>query len=272
MSASVEPPREAIRWPQPGEVWSLWDMLQVSLREWLHVSERMEEFRRYWRDIETLNLPPATEDERATLTRLIEKVQDLAERLELDYAVCVAFDKARMNLPKTHDELHNLFCLFRDSTKSRTSLVLSPKASRLYTTEAPFGQDVFLKFSDAARDLNEASKCLALERNTGAVFHLMLAMERVLRRMAAAIDATLFNKKGAFEKWSVLVGNMKAAIPALPVDKQDAWTEAHNLLWGVGKVWRNETMHPADAYTEAEAREIYEAVRVFMARLAPLLT
>jgi hypothetical protein len=139
-------------------------------------------------------------------------------------------------------------------------------------TEAPFGGDVFTAFNDAARDLDEASKCLALERNTAAVFHLMLAMERVLRRLAARMNATLVNKKGDWEKWSVLVSNMKAAIPAQPLPEQDAWTEAHNLLWGVGKVWRNETMHPADAYTDAEAQEIYDAVRVFMTRLAPLVT
>lgn len=271
MSAPMEPSREVIRWPQPGKLWSLWDMLQVSLREWLHVSERMEEFRRYWRDIEHLKLPAATDEERQSLTRLMEKLQDLAERLELDYAVCVAFDKARMNLPQTHAELHNLFCLFKDSTKARTSLVLSPKASKLYTAREPFGPEVFSKFNAAARDIEEASKCLALERNTAAVFHLMLGMERVLRLVAVRIGADPFNKKGAWEKWSVIVGRMKAEIPNRPPAEQDAWTDAHNLLWSVGAAWRNETMHPADAYTDAEAHEVYGAVRIFMQRLALLM-
>lgn len=271
MSAPMEPPREVIRWPQPGKLWSLWDMLQVSLREWLHVSERMEEFRRYWRDLENLTLPPATEAERASLTRLIEKLQDLAERLELDYAVCVAFDKARMSLPKTHDELHNLFCLFKDSTKARTSLVLSPKASKLYTAREPFGPEVFSKFNEAARDIEEASKCLALERNTAAVFHLMLGMERVLRLMAVRMGAEPFNKKGAWEKWSVIVGRMKEAIPKQPLAEQEAWTDAHNFLWSVGHAWRNDTMHPADAYTDAEADELYGTVRILMQRLTLLM-
>lgn len=272
MSAPVEPPRESIRWPQPGELWSLWDMLfQVSLREWLGVAERMEEFRRYWGAIDTEQLPPASDVERETLRRLIERVQGLAEKLDLPYSVQTAFDKARINVPKTHDELHNLFCLFKDETKSRKSLILSPSASRLYEMREPFGPDVFAKFNDAARDLEEATKCLALERNTAAVFHLMLAMERALRLMAVRMGADPFNTKGAWEKWSVIVGRMKAAIPNQPLVEQEAWTDAHNLLWSVGAAWRNKTMHPADVYTDAEANELYAAVRIFLQRLAPLM-
>lgn len=246
-------------------------MLEMSSRELIFLGERMEEFRVYWARIEHDGLPPATDEEREALRRTIEKVQDLCERLDFPLSVRRAFDKARTHPPKTHDQLHDLFCLFKDEAKSHLSLVLSPNASKMLTTREPFGPDVFAKFNDAARDLDEATRCLALERNTAVVFHLMLAMERVLRRMALQMGADPFNKKGDYEKWSVLVGRMKEKIPSQPPDKQDEWTAAHNLLWGVGKVWRNDTMHPADAYTDAEAKEVYGAVRVFMQRLATLI-
>ena len=41
-------------------------------------------------------------------------------------------------------------------------------------------------------------------------------------------------------------------------------------LHHVGSVWRNNTMHPAGSYTQSQALDVFNAVRVFMSGLAAL--
>jgi hypothetical protein len=203
-------------------------------------------------------------------SRLVEGLQALKKRHVED-----AGQQLRISQTEITDLERNvdyLVMCFHDQLNAKHGLFLTNEEARLYQPNEPlFGKDVFDKFNDSARDISESGKCLALGRNTACVFHLMLAMERALRAMAAKIGANVHDKHGNFDRWSVIVGNVKAAIPTLPKDKQDAWTEAHNLLWGVGKVWRNETMHPAEAYTDQEARDVFGAVKVFMSRLADLV-
>lgn len=206
----------------------------------------------------------------AGATRLSESLQALKTRHIND-----AGKKLRISQAEISDLERNvdyLVMCFHDQLNAKHGLFLTNEEARLYHSKEPlFGKDVFEKFNDAARDIAESGKCLALGRNTACVFHLMLAMERALRAMAAKIEAEVYDKHGNFDRWSVIVGNVKAAIPTLPKKKQDAWTDAHNLLWGVGKVWRNDTMHPAEAYSDEEARDVFNAVKVFMARLADLV-
>jgi hypothetical protein len=65
------------------------------------------------------------------------------------------------------------------------------------------------------------------------------------------------------------IANMPAATDAQK-RKKNAWEEARANLHHVGSVWRNSTMHPARFYTSSQAREVFEATRVFMIALAAL--
>lgn len=206
----------------------------------------------------------------AGASRLIDGLQALKTRHVNDAGKQLRISEGEIaDLERNVDYL--VMC-FHDQLNAKHGLFLNNEEARLYHSQEPlFGKDVFEKFNDAARDIAESGKCLALGRNTACVFHLMLAMERALRVMAKKIEANVYDKHGNFDRWAVIVGNVKAAIPSLPKKKQDAWTEAHNLLWGVGKVWRNETMHPAEAYSDQEARDVFNAVKIFMTCLADLV-
>lgn len=202
--------------------------------------------------------------------RLVEGLQALKKRHVEDAGKQLRISQSEIS--ELERNVDYLVMCFNDQLNAKHGLFLTNEEAQLYQPVEPlFGKDVFEKFNDAARDIAESGKCLALGRNTACVFHLMLAMERALRAMAAKIEASVHDKHGNFDRWAVIVGNVKAAIPTLPKKKQDAWTEAHNLLWGVGKVWRNETMHPAEAYSDQEARDVFNAVKIFMTCLADLV-
>ena len=68
-------------------------------------------------------------------------------------------------------------CL-RDELSLSTVFVISADKVRYFQTNDPlFGAEVDGKFPSAAFEIAEAGKCLALERSTAAVFHLMRALE-----------------------------------------------------------------------------------------------
>jgi hypothetical protein len=73
-----------------------------------------------------------------------------------------------------------------------------------------------------------------------------------------------------------MTGNMEDKIKKMP-DKTERqqreksdWEAARANLHRVGSVWRNTTMHPAKSYTPSQARDVFEATRVFMNVLCQL--
>jgi len=52
--------------------------------------------------------------------------------------------------------------------------------------------------------------------------------------------------------------------------KKNDWEAARANLHHVGSVWRNKTMHPNTSYTQSQARDVFNATRVFMGGLCDL--
>jgi|CXWL01.1.fsa_nt_gi hypothetical protein len=169
--------------------------------------------------------------------------------------------------------LDEMLSRLKDEMETRFFVVIDAKHIDYFKPREPlFGIAVFEAFPGAGDDIEEAGKCLAFGRGTACAFHLMRAMEEALRTLAVRIGAEVYDEaRGQFMPWGQIVGNVKDAIPKLPKDQQDDWTEAHNLLWGVNKSWRNKTMHPEKTYTDEQANAVFEAVRGFMRHLAPLV-
>jgi hypothetical protein len=57
---------------------------------------------------------------------------------------------------------------------------------------------------------------------------------------------------------------------AMQKRKKENWEEARANLHHVGDVWRNSTMHPAKTYSPSQARDVFNACRVFMGGLCAL--
>ncbi len=162
-------------------------------------------------------------------------------------------------------ELHQRMA---DELADRQFLCLPPENIHLYKQSSPpFGQAVDDAFPLCAEDISEASKCLALGRSTATVFHLMRAMEG-----AVAALSTKLNIPNPDREWGKLLSDITAKIEAMPKGAlRDLWSESRTHLYHVKQAWRNNTMHPKQTYTPAEAKGIYEAVKVFMNHLTRLI-
>ncbi|MBB6356106.1 hypothetical protein ACFFTN_23115 [Aminobacter aganoensis] len=160
-----------------------------------------------------------------------------------------------------------------DELENSVIYCLSPsEAVFARATEPPFGVEVFDKFQDAATDIEEARKCMAFARWTGAVFHLMRAMELGLTLLGGKLGATVQNAHGGSLSWGIILSNLDGRIEQLPKgEERNRWSQARALLYHVNQCWRTETMHPKQTYTEEEARAVYDATGSFLRYLSGLV-
>ena len=142
----------------------------------------------------------------------------------------------------------------------------------LYGRTDLFGPAVAKKFKAATADIENAGNCLAVGQATACVFHLMRAMEIAVRQLGKRLKVTITPQT----TWRQMTGNMDPKIKAMPEaterqkKKKNDWEAARSNLHHVGSVWRNNTMHPAASYTQSQARDVINAVRVFMNGLCAL--
>lgn len=143
----------------------------------------------------------------------------------------------------------------------------SGHAEYLKSDEPPFGRAVEDAFPKAAGEISEAAICLAFQRPTATVFHLMRAMELAVQRLADTLGVAKIEKE-----WGKLLADIGGTIEAMPKGKErDTWSSIHSHLYHVKQSWRNDTMHPKTTYTETEAEAVFAAVKTFMVELVPML-
>ena len=160
----------------------------------------------------------------------------------------------------------------RDDCSGRIYFQIAPENARLLEMDADhFGPEVGKAFGDAVEDIAEAASCLALERPTACVFHLMRALEVAATLVADKIGAAVSDEHGRGLAWGVIAANMKAKIDKMPKgsDEQTRWYRAQSLLETVNRAWRTPTAHPKKTYTPAEARRVFEATGAFMQGVGP---
>jgi hypothetical protein len=170
---------------------------------------------------------------------------------------------------KTH--MGQLLSRLFDELQTRTVLAIPASKTPYYGKSELFGPKVALEFPNAIEDIAEAGSCLALDRNTACVFHLMRAVEIGLWRLAGALCVDINPKAG----WlSILNEKLEPAINGLPESKDTErqrkkhMQQARAHLHSVRLSWRNDTMHPKSTYTAEEAEEVFFHVRTFMRHLA----
>lgn len=110
-----------------------------------------------------------------------------------------------------------------------------------------FGAEVSDKFpSDLAYEIDEANKCLAFDRSTAAVFHLMRAMEIGLVAVRRCLGIPE-SQKPADRNWGVIIKliNSEVSQKAFCNKSNDKpfFQEVHASLDAIKTAWRNPTMH-----------------------------
>lgn len=199
-----------------------------------------------------------------------KKIRELADSLELR----VTANTARNMLAdcETAPELHravaqianNLF-MELDGRKFYGPL---HKYAGYFEEPKLFGDTVFSSFSSANNDISEAGTCLALERGTAAVMHLMRVMECGLAALAKTLNVPKQNDWGRYLSAidAELAARYKAA--GARTAKEQFYSEAAFSFDQVRRACRNPTMHVEHNYSPERAREILEAVKSFMTHLA----
>ena len=76
-------------------------------------------------------------------------------------------------LPGIAQAINHLISRVQDELQIRHFFHLSQSDVRFYIDIEPFGPEVVTKFPKAVEDICEAGKCIALQRPTACVFHLM---------------------------------------------------------------------------------------------------
>src|SRR5579864_3349311 len=115
-----------------------------------------------------------------------------------------------------------------DELKSRFFLSIPSESVAYYRPATPlFGPAVEAKFSRMSEDISEAGKCLALNRSTASVFHLMRILELAVQAFGSEIGVTLVAEKN----WQVILEQANKAIKGLnqraPKTKQYAEIASH---------------------------------------------
>jgi len=173
------------------------------------------------------------------------------------------------------DSITDLMNAFREECTARIVVVIPTASAEFFSPDEPlFGEAVSLKFAKVAADIAEAGTCLALERPTACVFHLMrvveYAVQRLGKKMHVAIDV---DKEG----WYQITLHVNKAVEALPTATprqrrvKQAYGAAAAHLNSVRIATRNDVMHPKATYTDEEAQTLFDATKALMQQMAKIV-
>ena len=172
-------------------------------------------------------------------------------------------------LHRALDHVTNAFMLELEGQKFYGPLL---KYAQYYEQPKLFGDAVFDSFPSANNDIFEAGTCLALERGTACVLHLMRIVEVGLRTLAQTLGVNEQNDWGSYVR--EIGGKLEARAKASGARSADEkfYAEALVTFDGMRMAWRNPTMHIESNYSPERAEEILIAVRSFMRHLATKLS
>jgi hypothetical protein len=260
----------------PSGLWSLWDMMDLWGYRIAATLQQLKELQQYSKqpDID-LNATCPTLDGSNIAGVTINIAASLAEELDLESSKNQINTLRRMSLfgAKMGDffrEVEQLSRRIEEDLRKRNFLFLTPEIHGFWGRKDAF--DLGEKFKEAHADIEAAGNCLAVAEGTACVMHLARAMDAALVKLGKKLKVPINPK----DTWGVILNAMSGKINALPQrtqrekDKRDKWSEARVHLFHVKEAWRDRPMHAKQTYTPERAKEIYEAVRVFMAHFASL--
>jgi hypothetical protein len=265
----------------PGRLLPLWDFMQrIKADELVAFAGRLENIEtRGYLQKEGLNAEDCKRlhNELSELLKIGTRIGTLNIPSTLDQLIRI-FDLingegATVAYPHSWAMLRSLHERFMDDVGRCHVFAVDEREADLLNDQQPFGAPVFDAFPSATFDIEEAAKCLALDRSTGAVFHMMRVVEIGLKATANALgipyapswESYLRQIKPKLEEdWDRKAPEWRAEEPFF----RDAYTHLH----AVKLSWRNPTMHVVKTYTPEMADDIWSAVKGFMRHLSTKLT
>jgi hypothetical protein len=188
--------------------------------------------------------------------------------------LCDTYDAGDLTWSKLNEKLCNVKAAYEAELQSIVFLGISEKAK--YFQEPTYGWNPVIERFDCLSDVEEARKCIALNRSTGAVFHLMRIVERGILELEIFLKETdakahfgsvlskLENagKNGFANAPDFLKPHFQFVIDILP------------YLHATKDAWRDKVSHvgnniiPSKPFTEEMAIEIHNATLSLMKKLA----
>jgi hypothetical protein len=197
--------------------------------------------------------------------RLADRVNHLQQTLpEMDWS-----GKVHLLLDLTAD-------IQRELTRHRFFLVHEPEWFTFSDGDRPmFNRQVDDVFPNAAPEIAEAGRCLALDRWTACVFHLMRAVETALHQWAEDLGAPLTVPASQSNMQEILnaadrklreIGNLPRSAQRDADLEYFGETSAH--FRALKDAWRNHVAHAKTTYDGRAARSAWNHVGDFMMTLA----
>jgi len=161
---------------------------------------------------------------------------------------------------------------FEDDLQNVLFFRVDPAYRAYYGNNQAFGGQVASILPSAGDDIESAGQCLALGQGTAAVFHLMRVMEVGLRALGGLLGIPYA------PSWESYLRQINANVSADHKTKPPEWKRDEAVfkeilgdLIAIKTAWRNPTMHVTRRYSQEEAAQIYQAVRLFISRLVTKL-
>lgn len=263
-----------------GGLWSLRDMLELKAAEFYVATRNLRNIKAIVENAEPDEIIP-----QAARQHLADAVEGMLPHLDV-LRVPVTWmeaDRTLKNLKTVpeityshlSDNLNQIDRRLQDELLLRKIFVLDQNRNKFFVSATEnFGGPFFIiEFQSAVYEIDEAGKCLALDRGTACVFHLMRVLEIGIKAAAKCLGIA-DPIKDAERNWGVILRKLKDEIErrnkqtwAKPGDAQ-FFGEIYASLDAVRNVWRNATMHVEAKYTLEEAEHIFNATQGFMRKLA----
>ena len=210
------------------------------------------------------------------LTKLAHSIEILGAKvtgLAVD-SLLTKFSEDRIDVDDLINCADHIERTLKFELQTRKLFVLSDDESGYYEQKSPlFGAEAAAKFPSISYDVDEAGKCLALNRSTASAFHTIRCLEagiRALTRCLGMPDQT----KGSDRNWSNILRKITEEL-----DKR--WPKATRIsgdgqkfeeivavLAALQNPYRNATMHLDRKYTEDEAKHLLVVIGGLMRAIA----
>lgn len=250
---------------QAGRLRSLWDMVILEARPLLNTILGLAELERFVAKSRAAVAGDIASELQAFGKTLAADCEKLHLQTPADAARAISTCRTTRQIESNLEFIRNAILIGLNRRK-----FFEPEPSYLRYFENPklFGDAVFAAFPSATDDITEAGTCLAFERATACVMHLMRAIEVALKALAASVGVGNQSDWGAYirEIYKELERRVKAAGARSP-DHQ-FYAEAAAQIDNVKRAWRNPSMHVDKSYSQPRAEEILLATKSLMSHLA----
>lgn len=222
-----------------------------------------------------------------SLSRIAEEFESIGLRISAQTALEVVTElqgskrALAVNFQWLMDKVKDISSLSRKEIKGSAFFYVPSEKAKFYPRVRDphiFGAAVGSAFPSAMLDIAEAGICVALDRGSACVFHLMRALEIGLIALGTKFDVSM-----AHTNWAPAIEEIERKIRDMHKDpawkafpdckeQQEFYAQAASHFGILKDAWRNYTMHIRGFYTEEQAERIFENVKGFMQKLAERLS